>query len=67
MFRLYITVDENGTIDLDKVSILYQRQIMPYRLYHVLSKGANQDEDEVKEYAKFVGKVCAERMFLFRK
>lgn len=42
------------------------RQMMTYDIYKKLNPKA-KDSKEVKEYSKFVGKKCAERMLLFRK
>lgn len=58
--------DENGKIDLDKVTILFMRQMMTYDIYKALNPKA-KDAKEVLEYSKFVGKKCAERMLLCRK
>ncbi|XP_064629205.1 arginyl-tRNA--protein transferase 1-like isoform X2 [Lineus longissimus] len=59
-------VDENAiTDDLSEVSILFERQQMTYDIY--LAVSINPDTDQVKEYAKLVGKKCAERMLLYRK
>ncbi|XP_052810981.1 arginyl-tRNA--protein transferase 1-like isoform X2 [Mya arenaria] len=58
--------DEDGVVDLEKVMVLWQRQVMPYTIYTALKQGKASDEAEVKEYAGFVGRTCAERLFLVR-
>ena len=45
--------------------VLHKRQAMPYLIYRAISPGA-EDEEEVKQYAGYVGKKCAERMLLYR-
>lgn len=67
MVVCFVTEDENGEINLAEVSVLYMRQLMYYPIYKMISRGANQDEDEVKQYAGFVGKKCAKSILLFRK
>ncbi len=61
----YISVDVNGTVDLNRVLVLYERQIMPYQIYKALNPEAD-DEDEVTQYAGFVGSQCAKRILLYR-
>jgi arginine-tRNA-protein transferase len=63
-FVVIFSVDENSNIDLSQVLVLYERQPMPYAIYSAIS--SDEDIDAVKEYAKLVGKKCAERMLLFR-
>ncbi|XP_029650750.1 arginyl-tRNA--protein transferase 1 isoform X2 [Octopus sinensis] len=58
-------VDENGNVDPNRVLILHEQQEMSFEMYHQLKPEAN-DENQVMEYANFVGKSCAQRMFLFR-
>nr|KAG5696778.1 hypothetical protein BaRGS_012801 [Batillaria attramentaria] len=58
--------DVNGNIDIDRVLVLHDREAMPYEVYRFMNRQA-RDEEEVKEYATFVGRKCAERMLLFRK
>ncbi|KAK7483279.1 hypothetical protein BaRGS_00025446 [Batillaria attramentaria] len=58
--------DVNGNIDIDRVLVLHDREAMPYEVYRFMNRQA-RDEEEVKEYAAFVGRKCAERMLLFRK
>lgn len=67
MVVCFVTEDENGEVNLAEVSVLYMRQLMYYPIYKMISRGANQDEDEVKQYAGFVGKKCANSILLFRK
>lgn len=62
---LLILVDENGNVDPNRVLILHEQQEMSFEMYHQLKPEAN-DENQVMEYANFVGKPCAQRMFLFR-
>lgn len=57
--------DKNKNIDLNQVLVLNNRKVLPYALYKMLNSDAS-DEETVKEYASFVGKTCAERMFLVR-
>ncbi|GFR87448.1 arginyl-tRNA--protein transferase 1 [Elysia marginata] len=57
--------DKNKDIDVNQVLVLNSRKVLPYALYKMLNTDAS-DEESVKEYAGFVGKTCAERMFLVR-
>ncbi|XP_060588752.1 arginyl-tRNA--protein transferase 1-like [Ruditapes philippinarum] len=59
--------DEDGEPDLETLLVLYQRTAMPYTIYQQLSKGKNDDLEEVKEYAGYVGRKLASRLLLFRK
>ncbi|CAN7981746.1 unnamed protein product [Ixodes pacificus] len=56
--------DENAVTDLNDVSILFKRGVIPYRQYRQL-KG-NSDKAEVEEYASLVGKKCIEKLLLYR-
>ncbi|EEC16828.1 conserved hypothetical protein [Ixodes scapularis] len=56
--------DENAVTDLNDVSILFKRGVIPYGQYRQL-KG-NSDKAEVEEYASLVGKKCIEKLFLYR-
>lgn len=58
-------VDEDGDVNPDGILIFHDREEMSYEIYHALNPEAN-DQDEVMEYGKFVGKKCAMHMFLFR-
>ncbi|KAK3770372.1 hypothetical protein RRG08_028270 [Elysia crispata] len=58
-------VDKNKDIDINQVLVLNSRKVLPYALYKMMNSQAS-DEETVKEYAGFVGKTCAERMFLVR-
>ncbi|KAL3881818.1 hypothetical protein ACJMK2_028210 [Sinanodonta woodiana] len=58
--------DENGKIDVDQVLIIHNGEAMPYEVYKAINPESG-DEEEIKEYATFVGRSCAERMLLFRK
>ncbi|XP_074643511.1 arginyl-tRNA--protein transferase 1-like isoform X2 [Tubulanus polymorphus] len=60
--------DPNGSIDVDKVMVLYERQMMPYSVYKALKfKGtAVRDKMEVKQYASLVGKTCSQKILLYR-
>ncbi|XP_025096854.1 arginyl-tRNA--protein transferase 1-like isoform X1 [Pomacea canaliculata] len=58
--------DSEGDIDLDRVLVLYEGEIMPYEVYCSINPGTN-DADSVREYATFVGRTCSQRMLLFRK
>ncbi|KAK2190729.1 hypothetical protein NP493_71g00004 [Ridgeia piscesae] len=57
--------DDDSKIDIKSVLVLTMRQRMPYFIYKSLRPDTN-DEAEVKEYAGFVGRTCAERMMLYR-
>ncbi|RUS75694.1 hypothetical protein EGW08_016536 [Elysia chlorotica] len=57
--------DKNKDIDIHQVLVLYNRKVLPYALYKMMNREAT-DEENVTEYAGFVGKTCAERMFLVR-
>ena len=62
--------DEDGKIDIDRVLVLHARQAMPYEVYKAIKamvRPDSNDQEEVKEYAQFAGKTCAQRMLLFRK
>ncbi|XP_066285370.1 arginyl-tRNA--protein transferase 1-like isoform X2 [Branchiostoma lanceolatum] len=56
--------DENGNIDVDRVLVLYEQQLMPYAIYRALTGGS--DVDDVRLYATLAGRTCAERLILFR-
>ncbi|XP_019639338.1 PREDICTED: arginyl-tRNA--protein transferase 1-like [Branchiostoma belcheri] len=56
--------DENGNIDVNRVLVLYEQQLMPYAIYRAITGGS--DEDDVRLYATLAGRTCAERIILFR-
>ncbi|KAL5010842.1 hypothetical protein ScPMuIL_013147 [Solemya velum] len=58
--------DPNGNIVLNNVLVLHGREPMRYQVYRIFNPSA-EDQDEVQQYAQFVGRECAERMLLFRK
>ncbi|XP_059153504.1 arginyl-tRNA--protein transferase 1-like isoform X2 [Physella acuta] len=58
--------DKNKDIDVDQVLVLHKGTMLPYSFYKS-KKSRGSDEDEVKEYATYVGKTCAQRMLLVRK
>ncbi|KAK3603003.1 hypothetical protein CHS0354_016818 [Potamilus streckersoni] len=58
--------DENGKIDVNQVLIVHNGEAMPYEVYKAINPESS-DEEEIKEYATFIGRPCAERMLLFRK
>ena len=60
-----VSEDAQGTVDIDKVLVLFARQAMPYQFYALLNQEA-EDEREVLKYAGFVGRDCSERMLLYR-
>ncbi|KAL4233849.1 Arginyl-tRNA--protein transferase 1 [Mactra antiquata] len=60
-------VDKNAEIDLENLLVLHKRQLMTYPIYKMLSKGENDDLQEVREYAGFVGKKASSSLVLFRK
>ncbi|XP_005097396.1 arginyl-tRNA--protein transferase 1 isoform X1 [Aplysia californica] len=59
--------DKDKDVDLNQVLCLHQGTMLPYAFYKMMKKSKTPDEDEVREYAGFVGKTCAERMLLVRK
>ena len=62
----FITEDEEGKIDLDAVQILQSGTKLSYDKYHTLNPSRN-DQAEVEEYAKLVGRTCSQRMLLYRR
>lgn len=62
---IFIAGDSDGIVNLHEVQILYIHKRMSYQSYVKMKKQAN-DEDEVREYAGFVGRKCYRRMLLFR-
>ncbi|XP_019358479.1 PREDICTED: arginyl-tRNA--protein transferase 1 isoform X2 [Gavialis gangeticus] len=58
-------VDDGRIKELDRVRVLHKRTIMPYSVYKKRRKGPS-DEASVQQYANLVGKMCSERMLLFR-
>ncbi|KYO40462.1 arginyl-tRNA--protein transferase 1 isoform X4 [Alligator mississippiensis] len=58
-------VDDSRIKELDRVRVLHKRTIMPYSVYKKRRKGPS-DEASVQQYASLVGKMCSERMLLFR-
>uniref|UniRef100_A0A2C9JLZ4 Arginyl-tRNA--protein transferase 1 n=1 Tax=Biomphalaria glabrata TaxID=6526 RepID=A0A2C9JLZ4_BIOGL len=58
--------DKDKDIDVNQVLVLNKGNILPYGFFKMMTS-RNSDESEVKEYAEFVGKTCAERMLLVRK
>ncbi|XP_038048103.1 arginyl-tRNA--protein transferase 1-like isoform X2 [Patiria miniata] len=65
----YSRLDETDAVDapvnLPEVRILYMQMAMRYSDYRGFAPNANDDE-EVSEYAQFVGKKCAGRILLYR-
>ena len=57
--------DEDGRVELDDVHVLYRRQAMPYTVYRSFNQDA-ADEDEVRQYAGFVGRTVASSLLLYR-
>ncbi|XP_068230493.1 arginyl-tRNA--protein transferase 1 isoform X4 [Palaemon carinicauda] len=57
--------DLNGEIDLNRIKILYDQDLVLYEMYRMLNPQAD-DEDEVKEYASLVGAKSAYSMVLYR-
>ncbi|GFT91885.1 arginyl-tRNA--protein transferase 1 [Nephila pilipes] len=57
--------DLNGIGNLNEVIVLYDKTRMNYSTYKNLKKTAN-DENDVREYARFVGRKCYKRMLLYR-
>ncbi|CAN7988184.1 unnamed protein product [Ixodes hexagonus] len=56
--------DKDAVTNLNEVSILFKRGVIPYRQYRQL-KG-NSDKEEVEEYASLVGKKCVKSLYLYR-
>lgn len=61
---LYIVEDTAATMELDYVMVLHGRQPMPYAIYKALNRHA--DDEEVTRYVSLVGRLCAERILLYR-
>ena len=61
-----VAEDYEGKVDVDSVTVLCHRRIMPYRMYRAKYKGQANDEEEVINYAKLIGKSCSQRMLLYR-
>ncbi|XP_022089840.1 arginyl-tRNA--protein transferase 1-like isoform X2 [Acanthaster planci] len=65
----YSRLDETDTADtpvnLQEVRVLYRQMSMRYSDYRRFAPNTG-DEEEVKEYAQFVGKTCARRILLYR-
>ncbi|KAG8190510.1 hypothetical protein JTE90_006678 [Oedothorax gibbosus] len=57
--------DVDGVVNLREILILYDRTKMMFTLYKTLQKKTD-DEEEVKEYAKFVGRKCYRKIMLYR-
>ncbi|XP_055943950.1 arginyl-tRNA--protein transferase 1-like isoform X1 [Argiope bruennichi] len=57
--------DVNGVVNLNEVLVLYDKTSMTYPIYKNINKNAN-DEGEILEYAKFVGRKCYQKMLLYR-
>lgn len=66
VFFFGLTEDKNKDIDVEQVLVLHKGTMLPYSFYKA-KKSRGSDEDEVKEYATYVGKTCAQRMLLVRK
>ena len=62
---VYFAADKDGDIDLSSVLVLHKRQMMPYFVYRMMNSDKD-DDATVTQYAKFVGKTCAQRMLLYR-
>ncbi|KAH9507257.1 Arginyl-tRNA--protein transferase 1 [Bulinus truncatus] len=58
--------DKDKDFDVNQVLVLHKGNMLPYGFYKMM-KSRSTDEDEVREYAGYVGKTCAERMLLVRK
>uniref|UniRef100_A0A1B6E864 Arginyl-tRNA--protein transferase 1 n=2 Tax=Clastoptera arizonana TaxID=38151 RepID=A0A1B6E864_9HEMI len=57
--------DPNDVTSIDEVLILWNNIAMPYKIY-VQRSNKTDEADEVLEYAKLVGNICATRMLLLR-
>ncbi|XP_071512231.1 arginyl-tRNA--protein transferase 1 isoform X8 [Panulirus ornatus] len=57
--------DEDGQVDLSKIPILHEQELIRYGMYHALNPDVD-DEEEIKEYAVLVGMKSAYSMFLYR-
>ncbi|RWS04720.1 Arginyl-tRNA--protein transferase 1-like protein [Dinothrombium tinctorium] len=59
-------LDEDGTNVTDEdILILFRKNAMPYSIYKFIS-GNDEEEEEVKEYAKLIGNKCSKEMLLYR-
>ena len=52
---------------LDSVPVVLRNQAMPFGLVKAITKGLEQEEEKVKEYASLVGPDVAQRSLLFLK
>ena len=63
---VFVSVDEEGQVDLDKVLVLHKRTLMTYAQYLTLNPNRRSSQEAVRKYARFVGRKCAYRMLLYR-
>jgi arginine-tRNA-protein transferase len=55
--------DDESNVDMDNVVILHDGTLMRYSEYKIENENDNKD---VKEYSKLVGRTCAYSMCLYR-
>lgn len=62
-------IDENGSVNIKEVLILYGEMGMAFEMYEAnVNLGLpTEEKDEIQEYANLVGKKCAPRMLLYRR
>ncbi|KAL0269342.1 UNVERIFIED_CONTAM: hypothetical protein PYX00_007111 [Menopon gallinae] len=58
--------DENASIAVGEVSVVYNNYVMPFSGYCKLAKCRQEEIRNVEKYASLVGSVCAGRMYLDR-
>ena len=63
---VFVSVDEEGQVDLDKVLVLHKRTLMTYAHYLTLNPNRRSSQEAVRKYTRFVGRKCAYRMLLYR-
>ncbi|XP_033342621.2 arginyltransferase 1 isoform X5 [Megalopta genalis] len=63
-------IDQDAIVDVDKVLVVYRQIAMPYRIYRERVQQsiieAEEEKQEIEEYATLVGMKCAQRMLLYR-
>ncbi|XP_078047295.1 arginyltransferase 1 isoform X4 [Augochlora pura] len=63
-------IDQDAIVDIDKVLVLYRQIAMPFRIYRERVQQsiaeAEEEKQEIEEYATLVGMKCAQRMLLYR-
>jgi len=63
-------VDTDGIIDVNNIPVLFERTLMPYKVYKMVKyqhkPAAETDVAEVTEYARLLGKKASSSVILFR-